>query len=679
MTDPRDRAAPNRFQPPALSSRARRLFMPGLLLLSTAALAAVVAQDEPTRPAPAPPGFAGWNETALRQAIADWRRLRGNDSLPFQSYASFLTAHPGWPGDTAMRRAAERRIDPNNYTPGDVVTFFTRTPPLTAAGQARYAEALAATGRSGEARTAAAAAWGMKGLSADDEGRLLTRFGGQFSASDHDRRMERLLWDRNATAASRFLTLATPARRPLYEARIALIRNDPDAATRVVAAGEAANRDPGFLLDRARWMRDRGNGFDARVWLAQSRTLSGVPYDAAIWLDTLFQFGRQAAADNQNDLAFAIARHAEETYPSGTQVRDRPFDERDDYTNLMWLGGTVALKRIGRPADAMTMFDRYARAAQSPSTQTKGMYWAGRAAEQANKSDWANSYFGQAASHIDQFYGQLAAERLGRQLTMPADSNRAVAPTERAAFEASEVVRATRLLGRDGQWQDQTAFIRLIASDAKTDIDHALAGELARSIGRPDLGVMVSRAARTSGTPDPLRIGFPTVAVPPAMADHWTMVHAISRQESQFDRQATSRTGARGLMQLMPATAKEQAGKVGLPYDPARLAEVDYNVMLGSSFFDRMLNYYNGSYVLAIASYNAGPGNVNKFIRANGDPRMPGVDVVDWIEAIPFEETRGYVQRVLENAVVYDLMNPSRARTPTKNRLSTYLAKKTPG
>jgi soluble lytic murein transglycosylase len=192
--------------------------------------------------------------------------------------------------------------------------------------------------------------------------------------------------------------------------------------------------------------------------------------------------------------------------------------------------------------------------------------------------------------------------------------------------------------------------------------------------------VIVSRAARTSGTRDPIRIGFPTLPVPAAMESHWTMIHAISRQESQFDREAQSGVGAKGLMQLMNPTAREQAGKLGLPFDVNRLtADPAYNVMLGSSFFDRMLTYYNGSYVLAVASYNAGPGNVNKFVRANGDPRMPGVDVVDWIEAIPLSETRGYVQKVLENAVVYVLFNPERARTPAKDRLSHYLGKKTAG
>lgn len=664
-----------------MSSRAHRLFTPGLLLISTAALALMTSPEQLTpRTDPVTPGFSGWNEASLQVSINEWRRLRGNDQLPFQDYATFLMAHPGWPGEPAMRKTAERRIDPNNYSPRDVVMFFTRFPPQTGTGQARYAEALSSTGRNSEARTAAIAAWTMKGLTPDDETRLMARFASQLTPADHDKRMERLLWDRSTAAASRQIANTSLARRALFEARLALIRNDPDLAAKAAAAGDAVNHDPGYMLDRARWMRDHANSAGARIWLAQSRDLSALPFDPANWLNTLLSFAQAAAADGQNDLAFDIARHAEATFPPGTQVRNRSFDERDDYTSLMWLAGTVALEKLHRPADAMAMFDRYARAAQSPQSQTKGWYWAGRAAEQASRPDWAQSYFGQAAIHIDQFYGQLSNERLNRDLAMPAESPKNVAsPADRASFEASEVVRVARLLGRTGQWQDQTTFLRLIAQNAKTDTDHILAGELSQSINRPDLGVMVSRAARTSGTVDPVRIGFPEVPVPPAMKSHWTMIHAISRQESQFDRQATSRTGARGLMQLMPATAREQAEKLGLPFDAGRLGDVGYNVMLGSAFFDRLLTYYGGNYVLAIASYNAGQGNVNKFIRANGDPRLPGADIVRWIEAIPFTETRGYVQRVLENAVVYDLLNPSRARNAAHNRLSAYLGKVSPG
>ncbi|RZM32203.1 MAG: lytic transglycosylase domain-containing protein, partial [Sphingomonas sp.] len=197
-----------------------------------------------------------------------------------------------------------------------------------------------------------------------------------------------------------------------------------------------------------------------------------------------------------------------------------------------------------------------------------------------------------------------------------------------------------------------------------------LADELSRTIGR---------SAMTNGLSEYSAVGFPTVPVPAGYESNWTIIHAISRQESQFDRAAVSHAGARGLMQLMPGTAREQSGKMGLAYSQASLTtDPNLSIMLGSSYFQRIYANY-GSYPLAVAAYNAGGGNVNKWLRANGDPRTGAVDMVDWIEAIPFQETRNYVQRVLENAVVYDLLNPPRAASRGSARLSWYLGKNRPG
>jgi soluble lytic murein transglycosylase len=229
-----------------------------------------------------------------------------------------------------------------------------------------------------------------------------------------------------------------------------------------------------------------------------------------------------------------------------------------------------------------------------------------------------------------------------------------------------------------GYWEDQSKFARAIANNADSDTDHYLAAELARSIGRPDMSVMVGRRAVSNGLTGYGTSAFPQVPVPPSAQYNWTMVHAIARQESQFDKQIVSHAGARGLMQLMPGTAREQAGKMGL--GDGSLNDPSYNIMLGSGYFQRMLDYYGGSYPLAVAAYNAGAGNVNKWIAANGDPRMPGADMLRWIEQIPIFETRNYVQRVLENAVVYEAMNPERAKfRGTTAVLSRYLGKQTPG
>jgi soluble lytic murein transglycosylase len=199
---------------------------------------------------------------------------------------------------------------------------------------------------------------------------------------------------------------------------------------------------------------------------------------------------------------------------------------------------------------------------------------------------------------------------------------------------------------------------------------------MARQLGRQDLAVWVARSARNAGESFYVRDAFPTIRSTPRSS--WSLANGITRQESSFDRFAVSYAGARGMMQLMPGTAREQAAKLGVGYDSRRLQEQDYNVMLGSAYFQRMMNTWDGSVPLAVASYNAGPGNVRKWINAYGDPRSGRVDVISWIEAIPFGETKGYVQRVIENSVVYDSLNPQpSARTAL--HVSRYLGKGSPG
>ena len=438
--------------------------------------------------------------------------------------------------------------------------------------------------------------------------------------------------------------------------------------------------DPGWLADRASWFRNNGASMSARSTLAQRPALATLPGSPGEWLDVLLTNARAAANDGQATLAYDIARQVGDAYPVGTDIATRPYGERDDYTNLTWLAGTTALKQLARPAEAVPLFLRYGAASRAPTVQAKGLYWAGRAAEASGRSAEAMGYYTRAAGFRDVFYGQLANERIGQPLLPPGDPIlRPVDPATRAAFYNRETVRAAQYLGTTGAWEDQTAFVRQIAVDAKTDSDHVLATELSRTLGRPDLGVMVGRSALQNGLSEYSTVGFPNVRVPAASEDDWTMIHAIARQESQFDRAAISHAGARGLMQLMPGTARDQSTKLGLAYNASALTtDTDYNIMVGSTYFRHIFGLY-GSYPLAVAAYNAGPGNVNKWLRANGDPRLPGVDMIDWIEAIPIYETKNYVQRVLENAVVYDLMNPSRSRSSGANRISWYLGKRTAG
>jgi soluble lytic murein transglycosylase len=617
---------------------------------------------------------------ALSTTITEWKSLQAASGVPFENYARFLIAHPGWPGEMALRRAAEKALDAGNWSPSTAVNFFRRFPPLSNASKARFAQALAATGMRDEAALAAHVAWVSGALPPTEESAILTGFASTLGPADQDARMDMLLWQDATTAAQRQLALTSPARRALFEARLAFRTNASDANDRFAATQALGANDAGYVADRAVYLRNSGNAMAVRAWLAQPRTFSAPPADPGAWLNILWTNARGATADAQYATAFDIARQAENTYPTGTDIGERPYGERDDYTNLVWLAGQTALKQLARPNEAAAMFLRYGVASHSPAIQSKGLYWAGRAADAAGRRDQAKGYFASAAGFRDLYYGQLSMERLGMPLSPPGDPiMRPIEAPVRTAFYGRETVRAAQYLGTVANWQDQTAFVRQIAADAKSDSDHVLADELSRTLGRPDLGVMVGRSALQNGLSDYSTLGFPSVRIPASADDSWTIIHAITRQESQFDRAAISHAGARGLMQLMPGTARETATKLGVGYDMSALTnDTDYNITLGSSYFQRIYKQF-GSYPLAVAAYNAGPGNVNKWLAANGDPRQGTADIVEWIEAIPLYETRNYVQRVLENAVVYDLMNPQHSRSTGNARLSWYLGKGRPG
>ena len=627
----------------------------------------------PPAPRPSLPMVSSGIETSL----ARWNSLRQSDNNPFSSYASFLTSHRGWPGEAAMRRNAERAIT-DASSPSEVLSYFRLLPPTSNTGHAKLAFAWLASGQPDEARNAARRAWTGGSLSQADEGRLLSLFGAAFTPQDHDTRLDALLFEGATQSAQRMIGFASPARRAAFEARLALQTRAPDAAARV--AGLAGfEGDAGLINDRANYLRNSGQSLAARQLLANAR-ITTRPANPETWFETLLTNARGAANDGQWSTAYGIASRIDDAYPPGTDVSERSYAERDAYTSLAWLGGSAALNKLARPADAARMFERYGRAAKSPQTRAKGFYWAARANHMAGQTAVSSGFLEQAAASPDQFYGQLALERLGRRVAAPSAPNVLVTAADRSAFASRSLVQALRALGSLGRWTDQSLFVRALAESLENDRDRVLAAELGGSIGRPDLGVWVAREARNDGATFYAPPAFPELQLPAAYSHNWALAHGITRQESSFDRAATSHVGARGMMQLMPGTAREQAGKLGMSYDLGRLtSDPAYNVMLGSSYFQRLLNQWGGSVPLAIASYNAGSGNVAKWIRLNGDPRA-GADIVRWVEDIPFSETRNYVQRVLENAVVYDAIRSERAGgAAAGNRLSYYLGKSGPG
>jgi soluble lytic murein transglycosylase len=620
-------------------------------------------------------GASNWS-----YAIDRWKTLTASNRFAFGDYASFVASAPGFPEEDKLRRYAEEALAREYVEPTRLVAFFDRFPPLTNPGRAQYALALAALRRP-EAETVARAAWRGGPMSDAAEASLYSQFYTRFSADDQDARMDQLLWAGAQAQAERQLGFVSPAARTSAAARLALLKGTDPSLVVGQADTPALMSDPGYVYHRARQLRRAGSLAAARAVLASRPALARPPAQPDKWIDELLVNARGAAADGDARTAVRIAQGVDQAFAPGTNVSTLSFGLRDDYTSLVWLGGTQALYNLGDAASAAPLFYKYAAAAKTPQTRSKGFYWAGIAAERARNNAQAQSYLEMAAQYADHFYGQLALERLGRPLPRFAAAPSAVpTPADRAAFNAAPLTAAVREVARDSDWRTAIRFFREIADKAETPGQHMLVAELAQSIGRRDLGVILGQAAAGDGLLDFQSVAFPRIPLPGDHSSDWTMVHALIRQESQFAQNAVSHAGARGLMQLMPGTAREQAGKIGLSYAPESLmSDPAYNIRLGSSYFQRMLNYYGGSYPLAIAAYNAGPGNVNKFLRQNGDPRTGAIGWVDWIERIPLSETRNYVQRVIENAVVYNQMNPERANYRGPNPASYFLGKRTPG
>ena len=604
------------------------------------------------------------------QLVDRWKMLRANDQLPFSTYAGFLLANPGFPQEDSLRRTAEDSLDRDAASPEQLIAYFDRFQPLTNSGAARYALALNALGRP-QAAEWAKKAWRGGKMSSTAEAYMTGLFGSRFGPQDQDARMDALLWQGELEAARRQIALVSPAYRPMAMARLALLEGN---GTPAQPAG--ALNDPGYVFNLARNYRVTRQLPQAIQLLSTRPAFSGPAFDAEDFVGEALTIARGAGARQ----AQQIAAKVDDLFAPGADISGMSYRLRDDYTSLMWLGGTKALWQLGDGNAAAPLFYRYGAAARTPQTRSKGFYWAGLASQRAGNAAEAQRYFDMAAAYPEYFYGLLALERLGRPIpAFPANAGVQPTQAQREAFNAQPLVQAVRTLPRGmTDWRTERYFFTALADSAATPTDMQMVADLARELRLPELAVVVGRTAPEKGFTGFERVGFPTVTQP--AGSDFTIVHAIARQESEFDEDRVSHAGARGLMQLMPGTAREQAGKLGISYMSANLTQDEhYNIRLGDAYFSRMMDYYGGSYPLAVAAYNAGPGNVNKWLRSNGDPRNGSIDWLQWIEEIPIFETKNYVQRVLENAVVYEQMNPDRVRYGQPKSLTRFIGKRTPG
>ncbi|MCH8197687.1 MAG: lytic transglycosylase domain-containing protein, partial [Proteobacteria bacterium] len=454
----------------------------------------------------------------------------------------------------------------------------------------------------------------------------------------HAGRLDRLLWAGRTWEARRMLRRVDAGQRALAVARIRLrrFRGGVDWAIRQVP--KALTENLGLVYERLRWRRRKGRDADARALLDSLPPALTRP---EIWWRERVVLARRALRGGEVSAAYALAS-------AHRQTRGKNFAEAE------WLAGWISLRFLDDAEVALKHFSALHANVRYPISLARGAYWAGRAAEATGDGPLAQQWYAKAASHVTTFYGQLAASRL--KGSAPAAIPKEPAPDARTAqeFAERELVKATRLLGASANPKPMRRFILHLNKKAQTPEEHKLIAELAKSLNRPDLAVATAKRSLRSGV-FLLTGAYPLSYLPTNRNGlEAELLLSLLRQESAFEVGAVSYAGARGLMQIMPATARRVARRLRLRYSKHRLlTDPEFNLAIGTAFLNGLLNDYRGSYVLALAAYNAGPSRVRRWIRNNGDPRDGEIDVIDWIELIPFNETRDYVQRVLENVQMY--------------------------
>lgn len=588
--------------------------------------------------------LAGKAQNPLLEKIVRWMELtepgrRGD----FAAVTAFIEENPEWPGQVALQQRAEASL-PTDWPPEAVLAWFKARPPITAAGAIHNAGALIATGDTEAATALLRDTWVQQDFPKGDEVLFRRRFGKVLSHEDDLARLDRLLWDRQSSAARRQAKRLGGGYVALANARLALAAMSGGVDSAVQRVPKELANDPGLIFERARWRQRKGH-YEGVLELLDPPN-PDVPRPE-LWWPVRHWTVRQALLMGDISAAYRIAaKHG--------MVTGVAFAEGE------WLAGWIALRFLDQPELAYGHFTRLHEAVNTPISRARAAFWAGEAAvalaARGEPEPWqtvAKTWYAAAAYLHTTFYGQLANRQLGLPATVSPDRTTAPDAEARAAFAKRDLVQAIRVLGELGDSDLQANFLKRLATISLSESDYILTADLALRQRRPDLAVKTAKAAAADGfmLVDHL---YPFPTLPQGESPEPALVMAVVRQESAFYTDAVSGAGAHGLMQILPKTARGMARGMNLRYSKSRLlSDPEYNMRIGRAYLSKLTQQYGGSYILALAAYNAGPSRANSWIRAFGDPRDPDVDAIDWIESIPFDETRNYVQRILEGLVVY--------------------------
>lgn len=577
---------------------------------------------------------------SLDRRVLTWAiAVSGARGVPSAEIAAAADELRHWPGLAILRKNSERALSREGASASQVIAAFGTTKPETLEGAIALARALNATGEKKRAAAIVAPIWRTERLDRGKEKLILKEFSGLLTTADHKYRMDMLLYQDRITQAGRVNGLAEA--QSLYKARAAVIRKSASAAKLLKAVHPSWHDDPSYLFARIAYHRKKKDYKTAANLLLKAPRNAVALVDTHEWWVEGRIVSRALSDDGDLKLAYKVAAHHVATKPK-------------DVIEAEWHAGWYALRGFKDGKTAAIHFDRVLQNATRPISLSRGYYWRGRAAEAGGPGS-ASDFYRRAAQYDATFYGQLAAAKLGRKglnVRYPSPS-----ATERATFASREAVRAIQRLTSTGHEHRARALYIALARELTSPGELAILASMADKRGEHRLALQVGKIAFHRGL-NVAALAFPTGVIPTnanIAGSGKALAYAIARQESAFDKAAISRANARGLLQLLPSTAKAVARKHGLAYSKAKLTrDAAYNATLGAHYLGQHINDFKGSYILTFVAYNAGPGRSVKWMKENGDPRGRDIEfIVDWVEQIPFTETRNYVQRVMENYQVY--------------------------
>lgn len=585
---------------------------------------------------------------AAARDIVLWRAFTTKDNgAAFGDLDRFLAGHREWPNQRALQARAEEAMPADSMQPDQVIAWFQGRDPVSGEGMIKLGDAYMRRSQEANGKAWIKKGWINGNFSVERMSYIASRHGSLLTSDDHKARASRLVWGGEYGQANAMTNWIGANVSALVAARIKLRQSarDADAAYRRVPSNLTG--DPGLLFDRARWLRKRDRDDEARpLLIAASANLNEPPPVVEEWWNERNYQTREALDAGNVQQAYQLA--------AGHDMRK---DAGVPYAEAEFLAGWISLQYLKKPDPAYDHFLRLREGVTAPISVARAHYWAGRAADKAGRTAESQQQYKLAANFPMTYYGQIAASVVNPRGNLDLPFARSTASATKQAFMDASMMQAMQALADVGA-EGLLRTFALAAAETYTDRDQfVLLTNFLRGLNQPALALRVAKRGLQKNVAV-YDIAYPTMSVPAYRGSgtppETALVLGLTRQESEFDPEAMSSVGARGLMQLMPATAKLTARQHGLQYgDKSDLLTPSVNMQLGMAHVSDLLSDLGGSYILAIASYNAGQGRINQWVATYGDPRSTNADAIDWIERIPFSETRNYVQRVIENTQIY--------------------------